>query len=77
MRESVRGLTPDLDRDARHRARSWLDDRHTIEAAVRSLRRGQGYAYELPTHEGTWRWTAYPVSALNLLPTDAPRRSHG
>lgn len=35
MRESVRGLTPGLDRDARHRARSWLDDRRTAEAAAR------------------------------------------
>ncbi|MEI5033794.1 hypothetical protein RB201_16405 [Streptomyces sp. S1A(2023)] len=63
MRESVRGLTPALDRDARHRARTWLGDRRTAEAAIRSLRRGQGYAYELPIHGGAWRWTAYPVSA--------------
>ncbi|MFI1932402.1 hypothetical protein [Streptomyces sp. NPDC020330] len=77
MRESVRRLTPDLDQDARHRARTWLDDRHTAEAAVRCLRRGQRYAYELAAHEGAWRWTAYPDSALPLLPTDPPLRSHG
>ncbi|MFJ7085292.1 hypothetical protein ACIQU8_18915 [Streptomyces griseus] len=77
IRDSVRRLTPGLDRDARHRARAWLDDRQTAEAAVRSLRRGQGYAYELRTPDGTWRWTAYPVSALPLSPTGhPPLRSH-
>ncbi|MFE7333609.1 hypothetical protein [Streptomyces griseus] len=75
IRDSVRRLTPGLDRDARHRARAWLDDRRAAEAAVRSLRRGQGYAYELRTPDGTWRWTAYPVSTLPLLPTDPPLRS--
>ncbi|MFI1782491.1 hypothetical protein [Streptomyces rubiginosohelvolus] len=70
FRASVRRLTPGLDRDARRRARAWLGDRRSAEAAIRSLRRGQGYAYELPTPDGTWRWTAYPVSALPLLPTD-------
>ncbi|MFH9297133.1 hypothetical protein [Streptomyces sp. NPDC017520] len=76
MRESVRGLTPDLDRVARHRARTWLDARHTAEAAVRCLRRGQRYAYEPAAHEGAWRRTAYPVSALPLLPNHQPLRSH-
>ncbi|MGW1296578.1 hypothetical protein [Streptomyces sp. NPDC002533] len=76
FRASVRRLTPGLDRDARRRARSWLGDHRVAEAAIRSLRRGQGYAYELPTTNGTWRWTAYPVSALPLLPTDQPPRSH-
>ncbi|MFE9052451.1 hypothetical protein [Streptomyces rubiginosohelvolus] len=76
FRASVRRLTPGLDRDARRRARAWLGDRHSAEATVRSLRRGQGYAYELPTPDGTWRWTAYPVSALPLLPTDQQPRSH-
>ncbi|MFF7010985.1 hypothetical protein ACFY9Y_14835 [Streptomyces fimicarius] len=77
MRDSVRRLTPGLDRDARYRARAWLDDRRAAETAVRSLRRGQGYAYELPTPDGTWRWTAYPVSALPLSPTGhPPLRSH-
>ncbi|MEU6502594.1 hypothetical protein ABZ895_23905 [Streptomyces californicus] len=72
MRASVRGLAPGLRRDARRRARLWLDDRRTAEAAVRSLRRGRGYAYELPAHEGAWRWTAYPVSVLPLLPPVCP-----
>ncbi len=76
FRASVRRLTPGLDRDARRRARAWLGERRSAEAALRSLRRGQGYAYELPTPDGTWRWTAYPVSALPLLPTDQPPRSH-
>lgn len=76
FRASVRRLTPGLDRDARRRARSWLSDHRSAEAAIRSLRRGQGYAYELPTPDGTWRWTAYPVSALPLLPTDQQPRSH-
>ncbi|MFJ9620759.1 hypothetical protein [Streptomyces sp. NPDC101181] len=76
MRASVRGLAPDLDRAARHRARSWLGDPRGIESAVRSLRRGQGYVYELPATEGTWRWTAYPVSVLPQLPTASPLRSH-
>lgn len=76
VRASVRRLTPGLDRDARHRARAWLGDRRSAEAAIRSLRRGQGYAYELPTPDGTWRWTAYPVSALPLLPIDQQPRSH-
>ncbi|EFE75385.1 hypothetical protein SSIG_07227 [Streptomyces filamentosus NRRL 11379] len=65
-----------LDHDARRRARAWLGDRRSAEAAIRSLRRGQGYAYELPTTNGTWRWTAYPVSALPLLPINQPPRSH-
>ncbi|MEU7328703.1 hypothetical protein [Streptomyces parvus] len=76
VRASVRRLTPGLDRDTRRRARTWLGDHRSAEAAIRSLRRGQGYAYELPTADGTWRWTAYPVSALPLLPTDQPPRSH-
>ncbi|MDX3339606.1 hypothetical protein PV749_20480 [Streptomyces sp. ID03-2B] len=77
MRDSVRRLTPGLDRDARYRARAWLDDRRAAETAVRSLRRGQGYAYVLPTPDGTWRWTAYPVSALPLSPSGhPPLRSH-
>ncbi|MFF8505718.1 hypothetical protein ACF07L_34445 [Streptomyces anulatus] len=76
FRASVRRLTPGLDHDTRRRARSWLGDRRSAEAAIRSLRRGRGYAYELPTPGGTWRWTAYPVSALRLLPTDQPPRSH-
>lgn len=77
MREAVRWLTPRLDRDAFHLARAWLGDHRGAEAAVQSLRRGQGNAYELPTSDGNWRWTAYPVSALPLLPTDPPLRSHG
>ncbi|MFI7291024.1 hypothetical protein ACIBRY_30910 [Streptomyces anulatus] len=77
MRASVRRLTPRLDRDSWHRAQVWLGDRRSAEAVVESLRRGQGYAYELSTPDGTWRWTAYPVSALPLLPTDQPLRSHG
>ncbi|MFF2226318.1 hypothetical protein ACFVV7_23725 [Streptomyces globisporus] len=76
FRASVRRLTPGLDHDTRRRARAWLADHRSAEAAIRSLRRGQGYAYELPTPDGTWRWTAYPVSALPLLPTDQPPRSH-
>ncbi|MFG3407755.1 hypothetical protein [Streptomyces sp. NPDC048142] len=76
MRASVRRLTPRLDRDTFHRAWSWLGDHRSAEAAVESLRRGQGYAYELTAPDGTWRWTAYPVSALPLPPTDQPLRSH-
>ncbi len=76
LRASVRRRTPGLDRDTRYRARLWLGDRHVTEAAIRSLRRGEGYAYELPAANGTWRWTAYPVSTLPLLPTDQPPRSH-
>ncbi|MYV58552.1 hypothetical protein GTW37_02040 [Streptomyces sp. SID4931] len=69
-------MTPGLDHDTRRRARAWLGDRRSAEAALRSLRRGQGYAYELRAPDGTWRWTAHPVSALPLLPTDQPPRSH-
>ncbi|MGA5047714.1 hypothetical protein [Streptomyces arboris] len=82
VRESVRWLTPRLDRDAFHRAWAWLGDHRGAEAAVQTLRRGQPYAYELGTHAARWRWTAYPVSVLPSplplchLPNEHPVRSH-
>ncbi|MFG3397064.1 hypothetical protein [Streptomyces parvus] len=45
VRASVRRLTPGLDRDTRRRARTWLGDHGSTEAAIRNLRRGQSYAY--------------------------------
>lgn len=80
MRESVRGMTPRLDRDTFHRAWAWLGDHRGAAVAVQALRRGQLYAYELDTPAARWRWTAYPVSVLPLpldhLPIEPPVRSH-
>ncbi|MFE7461815.1 hypothetical protein [Streptomyces sp. NPDC057554] len=80
IRESVRWLTPRLDRDTFHRAWAWLGDHRGVEAAVRTLRRGQPYAYELDTPAARWRWTAYPVSVLPFplhhLPNEHPVRSY-
>ncbi|MEW2066174.1 hypothetical protein [Streptomyces sp. NPDC007346] len=77
--ESVRWLTPRLGHDAFHRAWAWLGDHRGAEAAVRAMRRGQPYAYELEAPDARWRWTIYPVSVLPLhhrLPTEPPVRSH-
>lgn len=69
MRESVRSLTPRLDRPTFHRVWAWLGDHRGVDAAVRELRRGRQYAFELVTPIGTWKWTVYPVSALPVIET--------
>ncbi|MFJ8402694.1 hypothetical protein ACIQ9K_19730 [Streptomyces microflavus] len=81
IRESVRWLTPRLDRDAFHRAWAWLGDHRGADVAVQTLRRGQLYAYELDAPAARWRWTAYPVSVLlppphHHLPIENPVRSY-
>ncbi|CAM5550910.1 hypothetical protein ACTFBT_16610 [Streptomyces microflavus] len=81
IRESVRWLTPRLDRDAFHRAWAWLGDHRGADVAVQTLRRGQLYAYELDTSAARWHWTAYPVSVLlppphHHLPIENPVRSY-
>ncbi|GAA1188191.1 hypothetical protein GCM10009578_031810 [Streptomyces rhizosphaericus] len=66
MRQAVREVVPALDRDSFCAAWAWLGDHHGEGIAVRELRSGRPYAFEVSTPEGCWRWRAHLVSVLPL-----------
>ncbi|MFI9582653.1 hypothetical protein ACIHCQ_12565 [Streptomyces sp. NPDC052236] len=73
VRESVRSLTPRLDRETFDRVWAWLGNHRGAEAAIRELRRGRPYAFELATPIGRWTWTAHPVFVLPIIGTGPDR----
>ncbi|HEY8985326.1 MAG TPA: hypothetical protein VIU15_37840 [Streptomyces sp.] len=67
MRDGVRALIHTFDREDFEAAWGWLGDHRALDAAVADLRRGHAYDFSAPAPEGTWTWTAYPVSVLPLM----------
>ncbi|MEW1720094.1 hypothetical protein [Streptomyces sp. NPDC093109] len=67
VRESVRGLSPTLDRETFHYVWGWLGDHRAVDAAVVGLRRGKPYGFALGTSIGLWTWSVCPVSVLTTI----------
>ncbi|MEV7085913.1 hypothetical protein AB0O07_08465 [Streptomyces sp. NPDC093085] len=73
VRESVRQLSPTLDRETFHYVWGWLGDHRAVNAAVLSLRRGTPYGFALETSIGLWTWSVRPVSVLPAIDTCSKR----
>ncbi|MFE9253463.1 hypothetical protein [Streptomyces sp. NPDC007088] len=67
MRESVRAVTPELDRDAFDLAWAWLGNHREREAAACLLRAGLPYRHSVRAGCGIWFWSVHPVRVLPLL----------
>lgn len=67
VRESVRAISPLLDRETFHIVWGWLGDHRAVRAAVVDLRRGKPYTFTVPTLTGRWTWVASPVSVLPIV----------
>ncbi|MEV7423906.1 hypothetical protein [Streptomyces sp. NPDC091212] len=67
VRESVRELSPTLDRQTFHFVWGWLGDHRAVDAAVLDLRRGMPYGFSLGTSIGLWTWSVYPVSVVSVI----------
>ncbi|NUK14045.1 hypothetical protein [Streptomyces lunaelactis] len=76
MRESVREILPELDdRPTFALAWAWLGNHQAVKTAVQELRQGRPYTFTVPTPDGRWSWTAYPICVLPVVDScsNAPR----
>lgn len=67
VRKSVRDMEPVLERAPFEAARARLGDHQGTSEAIRDLRTGTPYEFELNTSTDHWRWTAHLVSVLPLV----------
>ncbi len=79
VREAVRAIGPELDRDTFHRVWAWLGDHPAARDAVTALHRGEPFRFSVTASSGRWTWSAHRVVELPLanprgcLPLEPPR----
>ncbi|WP_442737938.1 hypothetical protein ACQUSN_07465 [Streptomyces pseudogriseolus] len=67
VRESVRGISFTLERDAFHAVWAWLGDHRAVRTAVTALRNGEPYRFSLDFPSGRLTWTVHRVCELPLV----------
>ncbi|MFE2289853.1 hypothetical protein [Streptomyces sp. NPDC059452] len=66
VRESVRQVSPRLDRSTFHRVWGWLGDHRAVRAAVIALRQSEPYNFSIDIPAGRLVWTVHHVGQLPL-----------
>ncbi|MGZ0198906.1 hypothetical protein ACNFR7_01570 [Streptomyces sp. RM1] len=67
VRESVRGVSSNLERDAFHAVWAWLGDHRAVRTAVAALRNGEPYRFTLDSPSGRLTWTVHRVREIPLV----------
>lgn len=66
VRESVREISPTLDRAVFHNVWGWLGDHRAVQASVTALHHGEPYGFTVDAPTGRRTWTVHLVSELPL-----------
>ncbi len=66
VRESVRDISPSLDRSAFHGVWGWLGNHRAVQAAVTALHHGEPFGFTVDAPAGRRTWTVHLVSELPL-----------
>lgn len=67
LRESVRDIAPQLDRESFASAWAWLGDHQGVGVATYELRCGRPYGFRLQAEIHRWMWTAHLVTVLPVV----------
>lgn len=67
IRQGVRAMVAELEREEFGRAWAWLGDHRGAETVRRELRAGRPYAHTERSALRTWTWSAHPVRPLQTL----------
>ncbi|MGW1295871.1 DUF6415 family natural product biosynthesis protein [Streptomyces sp. NPDC002533] len=77
VRESVREVSPSLDRMVFHRTWGWLGDHRAVQASVIALALGEPYEFAVDVPAGRLSWTVHRVRQLPLTSPCGCRSASG